>query len=360
MNPLRVAVLFGGRSDEHEVSLMSARSVLQHLNPSRYQVYPIGITREGAWLFGPDAREALAQGRTAGLQPVFLPADPNRAGLWAWRDGLVEHLTQVDVVFPVLHGPWGEDGTLQGLLEMAGVPYVGAGVAASALAMDKGLFKDVMRAHGLPVVPYAVFTRYQWQRNPQAVLRAAEALGPYPLFTKPANLGSSVGIRKVRTRAELQAGLDEAARYDRRLVVEVGIDRAREIEVSVLGNDEPEASVPGEVVPAAEFYTYEAKYLDAGSQLLIPAPLPADLTRRVQDLALQAYRAIDAAGMARVDFLLDPRDGALYISEINTLPGFTPISMYPKLWAASGLDYSALLDRLIALALERAHARGRA
>ncbi len=354
MTKRRVAVLFGGRSDEHEVSLMSARAVLTHLNPERYEVYPVGITREGAWLFGPQAREALARGDTTGLTPVCLPPDPTRKGLWRWADGLLERLTQVDVVFPVLHGPWGEDGTLQGLLELAGLPYVGAGVTASAVAMDKGLFKDVMRAHGLPVVDYAVFTRHQWRRNPAAVLAAAEAVGPYPLFTKPANLGSSVGVRKVRNRAELRAGLEEAARYDRRLLVERGIERAREIEVSILGNDEPQASLPGEIVPGAEFYTYEAKYLDSGSRLLIPAPLEPQRTAQVQELALATYRAIGAAGMARVDFLLDPVAGQLYVSELNTLPGFTPISMYPKLWEASGLSYSALLDRLIDLALERA------
>jgi len=351
---LRVAVLFGGRSGEHEVSLMSARSVMAHLDPTRYEVYPVAITKEGAWLYGPHAREALAQGQTAGLKPVFIPPDPTRAGLWAWADGIVTHLARVDVVFPVLHGPWGEDGTIQGLLELAGVPYVGAGVAASALAMDKGFFKDVMRAHGLPLVPYALFTRSQWLRDPEGVLHASEQVGPYPLFTKPANLGSSVGVRKVRNRDELRAGLEEAARYDRRLVVEQGVEHAREIEVSVLGNDAPQASVPGEIVPAAEFYTYEAKYHDASSRLLIPAPLRPELTRRVQALALESYRIADVAGMARVDFLLDPATDALYLSEINTLPGFTSISMYPKLWEASGLPYPQLLDRLIALALERA------
>ena len=354
---LRVAVLFGGRSDEHEVSLMSARSVLAHLDPERYEVFPVGITRQGAWLFGPQAREALERGDTAGLTPVCLPPDPTRRGLWRWDDGVLTHLAEVDVVFPVLHGPWGEDGTLQGLLELAGVAYVGAGVTASALAMDKGLFKDLMRAHGLPVVPYAVFTRHRWRREPEAVLDEAEAVGPYPLFTKPANLGSSVGVRKVHHRDELRAGLEEAARYDRRLLVERGVVNAREIEISILGNDEPEASVPGEIVPAAEFYTYEAKYLDAGSQLLIPARLEPDQARRVRELALAAYRVADVAGMARVDFLLDPASGDLFLSEINTLPGFTPISMYPKLWAASGLSYAALLDRLIDLALERAEER---
>ncbi|NPA06194.1 MAG: D-alanine--D-alanine ligase [Chloroflexi bacterium] len=347
----RIGVLFGGRSAERDVSLMSARSIMAHLDPERYDVYPIAITPQGAWLFGPDAREALARGTLEDLTPALIPPDPTKAGLWLWKDHVLEHLTQLDVVFPVLHGPWGEDGTVQGLLELAGIPYVGAGVTASALAMDKGLFKDVMRAHGLPVVPYRVFTRAQWRRSPEAVLDASEALGPYPLFTKPANLGSSIGITKAKHRAQLRAGLDEAARYDRRLLVEVGIP-AREIEVSILGNDDPQASIPGEIVPADEFYTYQAKYFDDRSQLLIPAPLPPHLAQRARELALAAYQAIDARGMARVDFLLHRETGELYISEINTIPGFTPISMYPKLWEASGLSYPALLDRLIELALE--------
>ncbi|NPA26305.1 MAG: D-alanine--D-alanine ligase [Chloroflexi bacterium] len=351
---LRVGVIFGGRSAEHDVSLMSARSVMAHLDPERYEVYPIAITPDGAWWFGPDALEVLAQGpqgRPQGLTPAMIPPDPTKAGLWAWRDAVLERLATLDVVFPVLHGPWGEDGTLQGLLELAGVPYVGAGVAASALAMDKGLFKDVMRAHGLPVLPYRVFTRHQWRRDPEAVLDASEALGPYPLFVKPANLGSSIGVTKAKHRDQLRQGFDEAARYDRRIIVERGIP-AREIEVSVLGNDEPEASIPGEVVPADEFYTYQAKYYDDRSQLLIPAPLSDELVEQARALALAAYRAIDARGMARVDFLLHKETGELYLSEINTIPGFTPVSMYPKLWEASGLPYPQLLDRLLALALE--------
>ncbi len=351
MKKLRVGVLFGGRSGEHEVSLVSARSVLRHLSPEKYEVYPIGITHQGAWYFGAQAREMLEQGSTQGLRPVTILPDPTRPGLWALAP-VLERLAQLDVVFPVLHGPFGEDGTLQGLLEMAGVAYVGAGVAASALAMDKGLFKDVMKAHGLPVVRYRVFTRHVWETRPEEVLDACEDLAPYPLFVKPANLGSSVGVTKARNREELRAGLDEAARYDRRLVVEEGIP-AREIEVSVLGNESPQASVPGEVVPGDEFYTYRAKYLDETSQLLIPAPLTEAQVREVQRLALAAYRAVDAAGMARVDFLMHRETDTLFISEVNTIPGFTPISMYPKLWEASGLPYPALLDRLIELALER-------
>ncbi len=357
MGKLRVAVLFGGRSGEHAVSLVSARSVLQHLDPNKYEVYPIGITLEGAWYFGQDALALLQQGTTQGLKPVAILPDPTRPGLWQ-LEPVLERLAQVDVVFPVLHGPYGEDGTLQGLLEMAGVAYVGAGVAASALAMDKGLFKDLMRAHGLPVVRYRVFTRRRWEREPEAVVAECEALAPYPLFVKPANLGSSVGVTKAKDRAGLRQALDLAARYDRRIIVEEGIP-AREIEVSVLGNEDPQASIPGEIVPGDEFYTYRAKYLDDSSRLLIPAPLTQDQTAQVQALALAAYRAIDAAGMARVDFLLHKETGAFYISEVNTIPGFTPISMYPKLWEASGLPYPALLDRLIELALERKRERDR-
>ena len=357
MAKLRVGVLFGGRSGEHEVSLVSARSVLQHLSPEKYEVYPIGITHEGAWYFGPEAREMLEQGTTQGLRPVTVLPDPTRPGLWA-LEPVLERLAALDVVFPVLHGPFGEDGTLQGLLEMAGVAYVGAGVAASAVGMDKGLFKDLMRAHGLPVVRYRVFTRHRWEQDPEGVIRECEALAPYPLFVKPANLGSSVGVTKAKNREQLREALHLAARYDRRLVVEQGIP-AREIEVSVLGNEEPVASVPGEVVPGDEFYSYRAKYLDDTSRLLIPAPLTPEQTQRVRELALAAYRAIDAAGMARVDFLMHKETGEFFISEVNTIPGFTPISMYPKLWEASGLPYPQLLDRLIELALERHRERQR-
>ncbi|MBC7249361.1 MAG: D-alanine--D-alanine ligase, partial [Anaerolineae bacterium] len=245
-----------------------------------------------------------------------------------------------------------EDGTVQGLLELAGIPYVGAGVTGSALGMDKLVFKDLMRAHNLPVVSYVGLKRKEWERDPTGVIERIEQTLSYPMFVKPANLGSSVGVTKVHERAELPSALDEAARYDRKLLVEQGIN-AREIEVSVLGNDDPIASVPGEIVPCREFYDYRAKYIEGKSELLIPAPLPAETSQRVRELAVKAYLAIDCAGMARVDFLLDRDDGTLYLSEVNTIPGFTPISMYPKLWEASGISYSELIDRLIELALER-------
>lgn len=347
-----VVVLFGGRSGEHEVSLMSARSVLGALDVEKYQVLPVGITHEGRWLTGEGVLEAMERGDVQGLQPVTLLPEPGHAALYRVEAGSLERLTQVDVVFPVLHGTFGEDGTVQGLLELAEVPYVGAGVLASAVAMDKGLFKELMRARGLPVLDFAVLTAQTILADPEAAAAQAERVAPYPLFTKPANLGSSVGVSKCRSRADLVEGLLEAAQYDRRVVVERGIE-AREIEVSVLGNEHPEASVPGEVVPSDEFYSYRAKYLDDASELHIPARIDEATAEEARWLAVEAFRAIDGAGMARVDFLLDKATGRLYINEVNTIPGFTRISMYPKLWEASGLPYPALMDRLIDLALER-------
>ena len=365
---LRVGVLFGGRSGEHEVSLRSARSVMAALDPDRYEVVPIGITKDGRWLAG-DAMAALSEGadaRPATLLPEPAPitaSSPPTSALLAFDRGdddgpSLSVVAELDVVFPVLHGPYGEDGTVQGLLELAGLPYVGAGVVGSAVGMDKAIFKQVMEANGLPVLPWRLFTGSQWRRNPEAVLDAVEAALPYPVFTKPANLGSSVGISKCRDRAELRAGLAEAARFDRRLIVEQGIHRARELEVAVLGNDEPRASVVGEVRPRREFYDYVAKYLAAPgseeeSELLIPAPLEPALAEAIRALAVRAYRAIDCAGMGRVDLLLDDLSGDVYLNELNTIPGFTSISMYAKLWAASGLSYSALLDELIDLAIQR-------
>lgn len=356
---LRVAVLFGGRSGEHEVSLMSARSVLDALRRDRYEVLEVGITKEGVWLMGDDVWQALHEGRTDGLTPVALLPDPTRPGLYALRDGGLERVAEVDVVFPVLHGTFGEDGTLQGLLEMADLAYVGSGVVGSAVGMDKGVFKAVMQAHFLPVVPYLVFTRREVEETLDEVISRCEALAPYPLFVKPANLGSSVGVTKADTRDDLVAGLHLAARYDRRIVVEQGVPNAREIEVSVLGNEAPEASVPGEIRPGDVFYSYEAKYLDDSSELIIPARLSKEETERVRALAVAAYQACDLAGMARVDFLLDPQSGAFFVNEVNTIPGFTQISMYPKLWEASGLPYPDLLDRLIDLALARKAERDR-
>ena len=361
---LRVGLVFGGRSGEHEVSLSSAQGVMNAIDQTKYQVVPIGITKEGRWLASGDPLKALSSGAMAESNPALLLAEPSERGLMRLED--VERkqaltavqVSHLDVVFPVLHGPYGEDGTVQGLLELAGIPYVGAGVAASAVGMDKVLFKNVMEAHKVPVVPYVVILRKTWEREPDEVLARVEAELGYDCFVKPANLGSSVGISKAHNRAELRAALDDAARYDRKLLVEVAVD-AREIEVSVLGNDEPIASVPGEIVPSNEFYDYAAKYLDGESDLLIPAPIPADTAESVAAMAVEAYRAIDCAGMARVDFLLDRKTGRVYLNEVNTLPGFTPISMYPKLWEASGISYPELIDRLIQLALERHADKGR-
>ncbi len=352
---IRVGVIFGGRSGEHEVSLRSAASVMRALNPDKYEVLPIGVTKAGRWISGANALRALEAGALDSTRPVTLLGEPMDRALMAIDEG-PEALTlheeaQLDVVFPVLHGPFGEDGTVQGLLELAGVPYVGAGVVGSAVGMDKAVFKSVMLAHGLPILPYMLVTRRQWESDREGVLDEAEMGLRYPLFAKPANLGSSVGVTKAKNRAQLAAGLEYAARYDRRLLVEQGID-AREIEVSVLGNEDLIASVPGEIIPSDEFYSYRAKYIDE-SQLLIPAPLPDDVAETFQRLAVEAFRAIDGAGLGRVDFLLERETGAPYINEINTIPGFTSISMYPKLWEASGIPYPELLDRLIELALER-------
>lgn len=356
---LTVAVLFGGRSGEHEVSLMSARSVLSVLDPHKYNVIQIGITLDGAWLSGPDALSAFSAHRYDGLQPVIVSPDPREKGLFTLRGDRLEHLADVDVFFPVLHGTFGEDGTLQGLLELADYAYVGAGVVGSGVGMDKGVFKDVMRANGVPVVESVLVLRSEIERDMDAVIARAEQVGAYPLFTKPANLGSSVGITKCRSRADLSEGLLEAALYDRRVLVERGVPNVREIEVSVLGNDQPLASVPGEIIPGADFYSYEAKYELDTSQLIIPAPLTEVQVETFRNLAVKAYQAVDCAGMARVDFMMDAQTGDVYLNEINTIPGFTKISMYPKLWEASGLPYRALVDRLIELALERKAERDR-
>jgi D-alanine-D-alanine ligase len=357
---VRVGVVFGGRSGEHEVSLASARSVMGAIDKEKYEVVLVGITKEGRWIASGDPMKALEAGDAGASQPAALLGDPSRRGLMRLEDTgrAVEatRLAELDVVFPILHGPYGEDGTIQGLLELAGIPYVGAGVTASALGMDKAIFKDVMRAYGLPIVDYAVLKRKEWDEDPGGVMERIEERWGYPVFTKPVNLGSSVGISKCHDRAGLAAGLAEAARYDRKLLVEMAVPAAREIEVSVLGNDDPIASVPGEIIPSREFYSYEAKYIDEGdqaSELLIPAPILPELAERARDLAVRAYKAIDCAGMARADFLLAGETGELYINELNTIPGFTKISMYPKLWEASGIPYPELIDRLIELALER-------
>jgi D-alanine-D-alanine ligase len=355
---LKVGLVFGGRSGEHEVSLLSARGVMAAMDKDKYEIVPIGITKEGRWLASGDPMKALDSGIPAASTPAALLAEPSQRGLMRLEDREQERalravqVSQLDVVFPILHGPYGEDGTVQGLLELAGLPYVGAGVTASAVGMDKALFKDIMRAHGLPIVPYLVIKRKMWEQDPEATVAHIESAIGYDCFVKPANLGSSVGISKAHDEEELRAALDDAARYDRKLLVEAAVE-AREIEVSVLGNDEPIASIAGEIVPCNEFYDYAAKYLDGESELIIPAPIPPELEAEIRRLAVDAYKAIDCAGMARADFLLDRNTGQVYINELNTLPGFTPISMYPKLWEASGIPYSELIDRLIQLALER-------
>lgn len=361
-----VAVLFGGQSGEHEVSLVSAHAVMGGLDPERYTVLPVGITKAGRWVAGPGAHAALvAAADHAQLPTSFSPeegaAPPPADDVLALaqlepaetRPTAARILPPaVDVVFPVLHGPMGEDGTVQGLLELAGVPYVGCGVAASAVGMDKALMKAAFGAAGLPLLPWLLVRRRELEADAAAVYARVEAALSYPVFVKPANMGSSVGVGKAKDRAGLAAAFAEAARYDRRIVVEQGVP-AREIEISILGNEAPEASVPGEIVPSGEWYDYNAKYIDGGSQILIPAPIDAELAARVRELAISAFQAVDGAGLARVDFLLDKESGALWLNEVNTMPGFTPISMYAKMWAASGLEYPRLLDRLIALALER-------
>jgi len=359
---LRVGVVLGGRSGEHEISLRSARSVLAALDPQKYDVTQIGITHEGVWLVGENVLDAFTGGQVRGLTPAALLPVPTRNELYTIRPSQVgeifELFAAVDVVFPVLHGSFGEDGTIQGLFEMANLAYVGAGVLGSSVGMDKGVFKDVMKSNQVPVVEYIIVLRREIESDIESVIAKAETVAPYPLFVKPANLGSSVGVSKCRNRSDLYEGLMDAARYDRRVLIERGVN-GREIEVSVLGNDDPIASTVGEILPSGDFYTYEAKYIDNRSQLLIPAPIPDELADQVRSLAVRSFKAVDAAGLARADFLLDKDTDDLFLNEINTIPGFTSISMYPKLWNASGIDYPTLVDRLIELALERKVERDR-
>jgi len=357
---LHVAVLFGGRSGEHEVSLMSARSVLSVLDPAKYEVTQVGITHEGTWLTGTDVLDKFEHNETHGLIPVLVSPDPSERGLYI-TEGIsgLKKWSDIDVYIPVLHGTFGEDGTLQGLFELADVAYVGAGVVGSSVGMDKGIFKDVMIANHIPVVDMMVVLRAELKSDMVSVIERAETVGEYPLFTKPANLGSSVGVTKCSNRSDLQEGLMEAAMFDRRILVQKGVKNVREIEVSVLGNDDPVASVCGEVLPSREFYSYESKYIDGTSGLLIPAPLPDEISECIREYAVRAYKAIDCAGMARVDFFVEKDTNKIYLNELNSIPGFTKISMYPKLWEASGLQYNKLVDRLIELATERKADRDR-
>jgi D-alanine-D-alanine ligase len=345
---LRVGVLFGGRSGEHEVSLASAASVIRGLDPDKYEPVPIGVTKEGHWLVGEGATKMLPEILKGGRR-VMLTADPTEAALIPLDRGVGAQ--RFDVIFPVMHGTFGEDGTIQGMLELAGLPYVGAGVLGSSIGMDKDVAKRLCQKSAIPVVPWVTVRRWHWEKEPQAVKAAIEEKFPYPVFVKPATLGSSVGMTKVHNPEELAPALDLAAEYGVKILVEKAVD-AREIEVSVLGNHEPRASIPGEIVPHREFYDYTAKYLEEGTRLLIPANLKAAQVRRIQTLAVDAFQALELSGMARVDFFLEKKRGKLYLNEVNTIPGFTSISMYPKLWEASGISFRELIDKLIELAFE--------
>ncbi|HXI30481.1 MAG TPA: D-alanine--D-alanine ligase family protein [Vicinamibacterales bacterium] len=361
MKKLRVGVIYGGRSGEHEVSLASAAAVFKHLDPDRYDPIPIKIEKDGRWTLpheppktmkAADVIKGAIGGSERRLREAHLIAQPGGDTLMTVSDGAVSGLS-LDVVFPVLHGPYGEDGTVQGLLELANVPYVGAGVLASAVGMDKAAMKLAFTAKGLPICDYDVVMKRDWQRDERSVLQQVVNHLGFPVFVKPANLGSSVGISKAKHVAELRTAIKLAAEFDRKIVIEAAVPQAREIEVAVLGNDEPIASVPGEIIPSREFYDYESKYIDENSRSVIPAALTEAQAAEVRALAVKAFQAIDGAGMARVDFLLARDNGMLYLNEVNTIPGFTTISMYAQMWAASGLDYPHLIDRLIALAIER-------
>jgi D-alanine-D-alanine ligase len=353
MAKLRVGLLFGGRSVEHEVSIASASSIFRALDPTRYEVSPIAIDQAGRWYLAPPA---LAPQLSVGGEEVRLPATPGASALLPVEAGDARPVAELDVIFPIVHGHGGEDGSLQGLLELAEVPYVGPGVLGSALQMDKEVSKRLLEAGGLPVLPWRGVRAPQLERDPETLVgQLVEALG-LPLFVKPANLGSSVGIHRVTTREGLLAALRDAARYDRKLVVERGI-AARDVEVALLGNDPVEASVPGEIRTKREFYDYEAKYVDEDTELLVPAPVSEALAGELRAAAIRAFETLEGEGLGRVDFLVDRETDAFFVNEVNSLPGFTDVSMYPKLWEASGLPYPALLDRLIELALERHRGR---
>ena len=352
MRRLRIGVLFGGRSTEHEVSILSARSIIAAMNPERFEPVPLYIDKNGRWLVGGSLKRLVSEDDAR--KYVYLPPDPTQRSLVPAQDGIGpgNTLPPLDVVFPVFHGLNGEDGTIQGVLELANLPYVGAGVLGSALGLDKIYMKRAFAAAGLPIVDYLAITRRQYEHDPDAFITLVEERLGYPCFSKFANSGSSVGTTKAHDRAELAAGLRLACSFDRKLLVERAVE-ARELEVSVLGNDEAQASVVGEVVPAHEFYDYDAKYLDEGSRLLIPAPIDAGCAAEVRGMALRAFQAVDGAGMARVDFFMERKTSRIVLNEVNTIPGFTRISMYPKLWEASGISYPALIERLVDLAIER-------
>ena len=354
---LRVGLIFGGKSGEHEVSFCSASSIIKAIDKDKYTVVPIGITKEGRWISPQDSELALQSGKIEGKSTVVLLNDPSGNALIRTDNNQRleknSNLERIDIIFPILHGPHGEDGTIQGLLELANIPYVGSGVAASAISMDKDFMKIIFQQKNLPILKWMTIKRKEWQKNKVKILSLIRNDFEYPLFVKPANLGSSVGITKVHKKEELEKAINLASSYDSKILIEEGLEDVREIECAVLGNDEPRASVVGEVRPAGEFYDYDSKYIDGGTQLIIPAELPDDVSKKVQEIALRAFKAVDAVGMARVDFFVSKKENKIYLNEINTIPGFTSVSMYPRLWVASGIPYSELIDRLIQLALER-------
>jgi D-alanine-D-alanine ligase len=350
----RIGVIFGGRSGEHEVSLASAKSVLQHLDPQTYEVIPMMITPQGSWLWG-QGPHTLENVPTSGKEvvAVTLPADPTVQRMRSLQEGVcLPHDGALDVLFPVLHGPNGEDGTIQGLFELANIPYVGCGVLASAIGMDKVIMKQLFRAAGLPIVPFLSYRRHEWEQAPDVVLTAVEQQLSYPCFVKPANLGSSIGVNKAKNRQQLTAAIEEALRYDRKIVIERGLD-CGEFSCAILGNDQPVASVVGEILPGSEFSDYNDKYVNHAIQFVIPAHVSVETAEMLQEMALRVYQLLDLSGLARVDFFFDKVSKQFYLNEVNTLPGFTSMSLYPRLWQASGLEYAPLLDRLIELALER-------
>jgi len=354
---IRVGIIFGGRSGEHEVSFCSASSIIKAIDKGKYTVVPIGITKEGRWISPQDSESALQSGKIEGKNTVILLNDSFSKSLVCIDNNQKldksSALEKLDVIFPALHGPYGEDGTVQGLLELANIPYVGAGVAASAISMDKDLMKIIFQQKSLPILKWMTIKRKEWQKDKEKILFLLQDSFEYPLFVKPTNLGSSVGITKVHKKEELEKAIDLASSYDRKILVEEGLEEVREIECGVLGNDEPRASVVGEIKPAGEFYDYDSKYIDEGTQLIVPADLPDGVSQEVQKIALRAFKAVDAAGMARVDFFVTKKENKIYLNEINTIPGFTSVSMYPRLWQATDTSYPELIDRLIQLALER-------
>lgn len=356
---IRIGVLFGGRSGEHAVSLLSAASVMAAMDKNKYDIIPIGITEDGRWLAGGDPLQALRKKElTRGCFHASLVTNPLEPGLFLFEGDKAVEFIPLDVVFPVLHGPYGEDGTVQGLLELAGIPYVGAGVLSSAAGMDKEVMKILFQHSGLPVADFIAFKDRRWEKDSSSIIELIEGKIGYPCFVKPANLGSSVGVSKAFGQEELRAGIEAALSYDRKVIVETFID-GREIECSVLGGDEPVSSIPGEIIPSGDFYDYRAKYIDNRSRLIIPAPLEAEAAGKIRRYAIQAFQAVECSGLGRVDFFYREKEKEIYVSEINTMPGFTEISMYPRLWEHSGIPYGELIDKLVEIALERQRQKSR-